>query len=67
MSAQIDPALEVAVLEAVREAGQPDATAKFLIGWLTELSGGELTVDDNEQSLRLVLSTLVLRGQSNED
>lgn len=67
MSAQIDPALEAAVLEAVREADQPDATAKRLIGWLTELSGGELTVDDNEQSLRLVLSALVLKGQSNED
>ncbi len=67
MSAQIDPALEAAVFEAVKEAGQPDATARRLIGWLTELSGGELTVDDNEQSLRLVLSTLIVKGRSNED
>lgn len=67
MSAQIDPALEAAVFQAVKEAGQPDATARRLIGWLTELSGGELTVDDNEQSLRLVLSTLIVKGRSNED
>jgi hypothetical protein len=67
VSAQIDPALEAAVFEAVKEAGQPDATARRLIGWLTELSGGELTVDDNEQSLRLVLSTLIVKGRSNED
>ena len=67
MSAQIDPALEAAVLEAVREAGQPDVTARRLIGWLTELSGGEFTIDDSEQSLRRVLSTLITKGQSNED
>lgn len=67
MSVEIDSALEAAVNEVVKEMGQPEATANRLIAWLKAMSTGDQTVDEQEQSLQRVLSTLIVKDQTIEN
>lgn len=53
--------------EVIKEMGQPEATANRLIAWLKAMSTGDQTVDEQEQSLQRVLSTLIVKDQTIEN
>lgn len=63
----IDSALEAAVIEVVREAGQPEAVASRILAWLKAGSAGELSIDDNEQLLMLTRNAIVVGEVGNAD
>ena len=67
MSVEIDSALEAAVIEIVQEMGQPEATSNRIIAWLKSMSSSDQTVDEQEQSLQRVLSSLIVKDQTSEN
>lgn len=63
----IDPALSDALRQAASEAQQPEAVAKRVIAWLTQLSDGSLTRDANAKFYEEVRQVIAVEGAENED
>lgn len=58
----IDEALEEAVTETVRDAGQPEAVARRLTAWLRQMSQGSLAREDEARFLDGVCDELELEA-----
>ena len=56
----LDPALEEALAETLREAGQPEAVARRLTAWLRQMSQGPLVKEDDARFLKAVCDELAL-------
>lgn len=56
----LDGALEQALKETVREAGQPETVARRLAAWLTQMSQGSLVKEDDARFLQGVCDVLEL-------
>ncbi len=56
----IDNALVQAVEDAVKDAGQPQNVARRLTAWLTQMSEGELSRDENAIFLLEACNELLL-------
>jgi hypothetical protein len=59
MKLPLDIELEEAVKTAVKANGQPENVAKRLIAWLHELSGNEISADDQLKHLETVLGAIL--------
>ena len=59
----IDEALEGALTETVREAGQPEAVARRLTAWLRQMSQGPLMKEDEARFLNAVCDELELGAE----
>ena len=58
----IDEALEEALTETVRDAGQPEAVARRLTAWLRQMSQGPLAKEDEARFLDGVCDELELEA-----
>ena len=56
----LDPALEQALVETVREAGQPEAVGRRLTAWLREMSQGSFLKEEDGRFLMAVCEELDL-------
>ena len=59
----LDRTLEEALVESVREAGQPETVARRLTAWLRQTSQGELAEEDEARFLLAVCEELDLGGK----
>lgn len=62
----LDRALEEALVEAVREARQPESVARRLTAWLRQMSQGESAAEDDARFLIAVCDELDL-GEDDAD
>lgn len=60
----LDRALEEAVAETVRKAGQPESVARRLTAWLTDMSKGALVPEDDARFLKAVCDALELEDEN---
>ena len=63
----LDPALEMAIRQAVREQGQKPAVAERIIAWLEELGQGGLSVADGDAFYARLISAVSIDGGKDED
>jgi hypothetical protein len=54
----LDQELVKAVVEAVKQTGQPPAVASRIIKWLEGMSKGDVSPADMDEFLRTTLSTI---------
>lgn len=59
----LDRALEESLTETVREAGQPEAVARRLTAWLTQMSQRTLVKEDDARFLKAVCDEVDLEGE----
>lgn len=67
---KIDEEIVVAVREAVRAAGQPDATAEKILAWLTGVISGNDPLEDREavrRHLDVILASIEAPEFSNDE
>jgi hypothetical protein len=63
----LDPALEAAIRQAVREQGQKPALAERMIAWLEELGQGGLSVSDGDAFYARLISAVSMDEDKNAD
>jgi hypothetical protein len=63
----LDPALEDAIRQAVREQGQKPALAERLIAWLVALGQGDLSVNDADAFYARLIAAVSVEGTNDAD
>jgi len=66
----IDPILEEALKNAVKDSGQPPALASRILAWMDELSSGGSDIDDKSeasQRLKLILDSVEIKESTKHE
>ena len=63
----IDEELKVAIKKSASESGQPESMHNRLIAWLDALSDRDLSVQEQDEHLDSVLSSIQLKEDADEN